>query len=228
MAGAGPHQACWSGTLRRFCCSAVSTSVCSAAADHLSCFLWAAAEFGRNLPERRRHGASAGRRPGGRRCRSEIAAGQWVDDVSGLRPVHGGVFTVAVFQMLLGVLDPGDTVSCLLSLLHRADLSDAERWSVKYTQYIINKWDLKTLPCQEKKHRTQKLSHLQYVAYGSFRSGEQSFPNLENVGNHKRCVAWTQVERNHPACYQQKKWWSFSSQTRWRNKPVNVPLPQLF
>ncbi|XP_075313779.1 HEAT repeat-containing protein 1 [Odontesthes bonariensis] len=33
-----------------------------------------------------------------------------------------------LLQRLLDVLDPEDTVSCLLSLLHRVDLSDAERW----------------------------------------------------------------------------------------------------
>ncbi|XP_072230242.1 HEAT repeat-containing protein 1 [Leuresthes tenuis] len=33
-----------------------------------------------------------------------------------------------LLQMLLDVLDPADAVACLLSLLHRADLSDAERW----------------------------------------------------------------------------------------------------
>ena len=42
-----------------------------------------------------------------------------------------------LFQVLLNVLDPEDTVSCLLSLLHRVDLSAAERWSVNFTLKII-------------------------------------------------------------------------------------------
>ncbi|GLD57810.1 HEAT repeat-containing protein 1 [Lates japonicus] len=33
-----------------------------------------------------------------------------------------------VLEVLFDILDPEDTVSCLLSLLHRVDLSDAERW----------------------------------------------------------------------------------------------------
>lgn len=40
---------------------------------------------------------------------------------------------VTVIQVLLDVLEPEDTVSCLLSLLHRVDESGAEHWSVKYT-----------------------------------------------------------------------------------------------
>lgn len=43
----------------------------------------------------------------------------------------------AVFQVVLDVLDPEDTVSCLLSLLHRVDLSAAEQWSVNFTHKII-------------------------------------------------------------------------------------------
>ncbi len=39
-----------------------------------------------------------------------------------------------LLQVLLDVLDPEDIVSCLLSLLHRADLSDTEHWSVNYSR----------------------------------------------------------------------------------------------
>lgn len=39
-----------------------------------------------------------------------------------------------LFQLLFDILDPEDIVLCLLSLLHRADLSVAELWSVNYTQ----------------------------------------------------------------------------------------------
>lgn len=42
-----------------------------------------------------------------------------------------------LFQVVLDVLDPEDTVSCLLSLLHRVDLSAAEQWSVNFTRKII-------------------------------------------------------------------------------------------
>lgn len=36
-----------------------------------------------------------------------------------------------VFQVVFDVVDREDAVSCLLSLLHRADQPEAERWSVK-------------------------------------------------------------------------------------------------
>lgn len=36
-----------------------------------------------------------------------------------------------VFQVVFDVVDREDAVSCLLSLLHRADLPESERWSVK-------------------------------------------------------------------------------------------------
>ncbi|XP_041829297.1 HEAT repeat-containing protein 1 [Melanotaenia boesemani] len=44
--------------------------------------------------------------------------------------------TLKVLQMLLDVLDPEDTVSCLLSLLHRRSLSDAERWLPVLTEAV--------------------------------------------------------------------------------------------
>ncbi|XP_041818040.1 HEAT repeat-containing protein 1 isoform X2 [Chelmon rostratus] len=44
--------------------------------------------------------------------------------------------TLKVLEVLFDVLDPEDTVMCLLSLLHRADLSVADRWMPVLTEVV--------------------------------------------------------------------------------------------